>query len=61
MNEVQFKDLKIGDIFFLADMEYRKTAEKKISCCKRLNAESVSDPRSKTQVNPLTKVKIPTQ
>lgn len=58
MNEVAFKDLKVGDTFFITGIEYKKIEEKRISCCKRLNAESVADPRSKMQVNPLTLVQI---
>lgn len=58
MKKVQFKDLNIGDIFMMNGIEYKKVTEKKISCCKRLNATLVADDKQFIQVKPLTEVDI---
>lgn len=56
--KVKFKDLKVNDQFTLNNAEYKKTTEKKISCCKRLNACLVADEKQMIQVTPLTEVEI---
>lgn len=58
MKKVKFKDLNVGDIFFIDGIEYKKAEEKKISCCKRLNATLVSDDKQYIQVKPLVEVDV---
>lgn len=56
--KVKFKDLKVNDQFTLNNTEYKKITEKKISCCKRLNACLVADEKQMIQVTPLTEVEV---
>lgn len=58
MKEVQFKDLKIDDKFTLNGTEYVRTQDKRVSCCRVLNAANASNPNDKIQVKPLTVVEI---
>lgn len=58
MKEVEFKDLNVDDEFTLNDVEYKKTPEQRISCCKYLNAIEKNNPGNKIQVRPQTKVQI---
>lgn len=58
MKKVKFKELQVNDKFTLNNTEYKKVTEKKISCCKRLNACLVSDENQLIQVQPLTEVEI---
>ena len=58
MKEVQFKDLKVNDVFTLDGVEYKRTTDQKISCCKVLNAVNTANAEQKIQVKPLTTVQI---
>lgn len=58
MKEVQFKDLKIDDIFTLNGLQYKRVADVRVSCCRVLNAESIENPKEKIPVKPLTVVQI---
>jgi hypothetical protein len=58
MAKVKFKDLKVNDTFTLNNTEYKKVVEKKISCCKRLNACLASDEKQMIQVTPITEVEV---
>lgn len=58
MKEVEFKQLKVDDIFILDNIEYKRMTDQKISCCKSLNAVATNNPAQKIQVKPLTKVQI---
>jgi len=61
MKEVQFKELKVGDKFILNDIEYIRAEDKRISCCRTLNAYNAANPGEKIQVKPLIMVKIDDQ
>lgn len=61
MKEVQFKELKVGDKFTLNDTEYRRVQDKRVSCCRVLNAANASNPLELIQVKPLTLVSVDDQ
>lgn len=47
MKQVTFGSLKAGDTFQYQGSEWTKTNKIKISCCKFINAESLSMPNNK--------------
>lgn len=47
MKSVKFSDVKIGAEFTYNDNQYTKLQQKKISCCKSINASLVSSPNQK--------------
>jgi hypothetical protein len=57
MKEVLFKDVAVGSNFRYEDKECQKIPEKRISCCKRLNAIVLVD-NTKVGIKPLTKVRV---
>ena len=58
MKEVQFKELKVNDKFILNDIEYVRVPDKRVSCCRVLNATNASNNKEIIAVKPLTIVKI---
>lgn len=58
MKEVQFKELKVNDKFILNDIEYVRVPDKRVSCCRVLNAANASNNKEIIAVKPLTIVKI---
>jgi hypothetical protein len=58
MSIKRFVDLGMGDKFNLNGVEYTKIPEERISCCKALNAQTVSEPHTKIQVVPITEVEV---
>lgn len=54
----QFKDIAEGTMFKLNNLEYKKIASVKVSCCRSLNAELVSNANDKIFVQPLTEVEV---
>jgi len=58
MKTVQFKDVKLDQVFKLGDIEYKRIQEKRISCCKYTNACLVTDENQKIGVKPLTEVQV---
>lgn len=58
MKEIQFKDLKVNDKFILNGTEYTRIPDKRVSCCKIINAANASNPSDKIPVKPLTTVQI---
>lgn len=52
----KFFDIAVGEVFIFNSVEYTKISEERISCCKALNAETVSEPKSKIQIVPITEV-----
>ena len=58
MTEVQFKDIKVGDIFTHGDTEYKRIPDQRVSCCKVFNAENTANPAQKIQIQPLMMVKV---
>ena len=53
-----FGELSNGEKFSLNGKEYVKVAEVRISCCKRINAQAVSNANDKILVQPSTAVTI---
>lgn len=58
MKEIQFKDLNVNDKFILNGTEYTRIQDKRVSCCRVLNASNVSNAKDVIQVKPLTVVQI---
>jgi hypothetical protein len=58
MKDIQFKDLKVDDKFVLNGTEYTRIQDKRVSCCRVLNACNVANAKDIIQVKPLTMVQI---
>ena len=58
MSIKKFFDIPVGTTFTLNNVEYVKVTEDRISCCKVLNAETVTEPKTKIQVIPITEVEV---
>lgn len=54
----QFKDLADGEIFKHNNLEYKKIAQVKISCCKSINAEEAANAGNRTFIGPLVEVEV---
>lgn len=54
----QFKDLNLNDEFTLNGIAYKKIEEKRISCCRSINACAVANETNKIQVKPLDEVTV---
>lgn len=54
----KFSELANGERFTLNGVEYIKTQEVKISCCRSINAQAVVDANNKTFVPPNTTVSV---
>jgi hypothetical protein len=50
------KDIAIGERFTVAGVEYIKTNDVRVSCCKVINCEVVGDPNQKNFFSPDTEV-----
>lgn len=61
MKTVQFKDVAVNKTFTFNGTEYKKIEEKRISCCKYINACSVADANNKVGIKPLTEVQVDDQ
>jgi hypothetical protein len=57
----QFKDLAVNDEFTLNGVKYKKTEEKRVSCCRSINACGVDNAQQKIQVKPLDEVVVDDQ
>jgi hypothetical protein len=51
-----FSELKVGDRFTLNAVEYVKTQEVRVSCCRAINCQAVNDTNNKQYVQPSTTV-----
>jgi len=58
MSTKKFKDINIDQVFTYKNTQYKKIPEKKISCCKRLNACAVGSKKTEIQINPLEDVEV---
>lgn len=54
----KFKELKDGDLFSLNNINYQKIKEVKISCCKRINAQSKDGVLTRVKIDPETEVVV---
>lgn len=54
----QFKDVVVGEKFMYNGLEYERTADVRVSCCKILNAVSTTNPNAKIQIQPLKEVQV---
>ena len=54
----QFKELNEGDIFTHNNMQYKKIASVKVSCCRSINAEQVDNVNQRTFILPNTEVEV---
>lgn len=53
-----FKDLNEGEVFKYNNLEYKKIAAVKVSCCRSINAEETSNSNNKIFIQPLAEVEI---
>jgi hypothetical protein len=58
MKNVQFKDVPQDGLFVLNGVEYKKIPEKRISCCRSVNAVKSDDPKTRVQITPITEVQV---
>jgi hypothetical protein len=56
----QFKDLNDGDLFKLDNVQFKKIPTVKVSCCRSINAEDVSNSK-KAFVKPESEVEVDDQ
>jgi len=53
-----FSELAVGERFTLNGVEYVKTQEVKVSCCRSINCQAISDPNTKTYIQSSTTVTV---
>ena len=58
MSEKTFAELAVGNRFTLNGMEFIKTEEVRIGCCKAINANAINDPNHKIFVKGNTSVTV---
>lgn len=56
--EKQFSELAVGEKFTIGAMEYVKIEDVRVSCCRSINAQLVSDSNQKTFFQPSTVVVV---
>lgn len=54
----QFSELSVGQRFTVNGVEYIKTQEVRVSCCRSINCQAVNDPNNKTYIQPSTTVSV---
>jgi hypothetical protein len=54
----KFNDVSNDTEFKINDMQYKKVATVKISCCKSINAIQVDNPRNRIFIQPQTDVEV---
>jgi hypothetical protein len=54
----QFKDILEGELFKHNNLEYKKIAAVKVSCCRSINAEDTTNTNNKIFIQPLIEVEI---
>jgi hypothetical protein len=52
----KFMDLKVGEKFSYAGINYEKIPDERISCCKVNNAKQLDQPNTKIQIVPIAEV-----
>ncbi len=58
LKTIKFMEVSEGQSFVLADLQYLKIAEQRISCCSAINATLSNDAATKIQVLPLQEVQV---
>lgn len=58
MPNMQFKDLGVDAVFTLNNVQYKKVAEQRVSCCKSINAVKVDDAKIRVKVEASTEVQV---
>lgn len=53
-----FSELTVGQRFTVNGVEYVKTQEVKVSCCRSINCQAVNDPNLKTYIQAGTSVTV---
>lgn len=51
-------DLEIGSKFIHEDNQYYKIKDKRLTCCKVLNAALVDNPKKEIMIIPVTEVEV---
>ena len=54
----QFSELSVGERFTLNGVEYVKTQEVRVSCCRSINAQTIADSNNKTFIPHNTTVNV---
>ena len=57
MNKL-FKDVVEGEVFKHSNLEYKKIAQVKISCCRSINAEETTNASNRTFIQPNIEVEV---
>lgn len=58
MNTKPFSELNVGDRFIFNNLEFIKTEDVRVSCCRSVNAKASNDSSSTTYVQPDTVVVV---
>lgn len=58
MKTVKFKDVPVDTNFTSNGVEYKKTVDKRVSCCKTINAVVAADEKQSAAFKPLTDVEV---
>ena len=53
-----FGELAVGDRFVVSGTEYVKTSEVRVSCCRSVNCQSISNPEQKNFISTDTVVTV---
>ena len=54
----KMKDVQVGERFSVGGIEYIKTADVKVTCCKTINCEAVGNPNNKSYFAPDMEVMV---
>lgn len=58
MKTVKFKDVPVDTNFTSNGVEYKKIVDRRISCCKSINAVVATDEKQSATFKPLTDVEV---
>lgn len=58
MKTVQFKDVAVGSVFTVDNIEYKRVADTRISCCRSINAVASNDLKLTKQFQPNKEVQV---
>jgi len=55
-----FSEVAVGSVFTYNGIQYTKTADERVSCCKIINAVDVNNPKNRIFFQPQSQVEEPT-
>lgn len=56
--KIKFDEMADGSLFMVNEIQFRKIALVKISCCKSVNAEATSDTKNRIYINPNSEIEV---